>query len=554
MTRLYQDHIIRKQIQLDGVWNFAVDGEDFAYSMAVPGCWEQHPHFRAYRGKGVYRKYFTLQKNTNLRLIFKGVSHTCEVHLDGECIGRHYNAYTPFEICLNDVLAGKHELKLYIDNSFDENSALHIPNDYYTYGGITRPAALEYLPCAYIEYVHFTPVWRESFWAGEIAVRVQNLSETSFCGSLKSFLFEEKVISFGTVALAPGESREFKVSADFPEAKTWCCKEPVLYELNTQLYDENSLIDDCIERIGFRRIETQGNKILLNGEPVFFKGFCRHEDHSSFGCAIPVQAMAEDMELILQTGANAIRTSHYPNDERFLDMCDERGILVWEEGHARGLSLEQMLNPNFDKQSYDCIEEMIRNHYNHPSIVIWGILNECASDTEIGREKYKKQFEQIKQMDASRLTSFASDKHFTDICMDLPDVLSTNIYPLWYNMEDPAEFVNARVEYMSRMAGEEKPVIISETGAGAIYGYRSDTCEKWTEERQSMIIASQLSEFLNNQNLSGVFLWQFCDCRVTEEWFVARPKTYNNKGIVDSYRRKKLAFETVKKYYEEKNV
>ena len=354
------------------------------------------------------------------------------------------------------------------------------------------------------------------------------------------------------------------VSADFPGVKPWCCENPKLYYLHTQLYDggqpakdapaadgtqEGILLDDCIERIGFRRVETRGDKILLNGEPVFFKGFNRHEDHSSFGCALPLQAMAEDIELILQTGANAIRTSHYPNDERFLDMCDERGILVWEENHARGLSLERMMNPNFDRQCHDCIEEMIRNHYNHPSIVIWGILNECASNTEIGRDKYKEQFEQIKQMDASRLTSFASDKHLTDLCLDFPNVISINIYPVWYYPETPEEYLNNDLKWIHETVAEKKPVIISETGAGGIYGYRSDTCAKWTEERQEMILDSLLTEYVNHPELSGIFIWQFSDCRVTEEWFGNRPKSYNNKGIVDTYRRKKLAYATVKKHF-----
>ena len=124
-----------------------------------------------------------------------------------------------------------------------------------------------------------------------------------------------------------------------------------------------------------------------------------------------------------------IRDSHYPNDELFLDMCDERGIMVWEENHARGLGIDGMNNPNFDQQCENCIREMIGNHYNHPSIIIWGILNECASHTEEGREKYKKQYEQIQSMDKSRPTTSATCQHFKDICLDLPDIVSFNQYP-----------------------------------------------------------------------------------------------------------------------------
>lgn len=148
---------------------------------------------------------------------------------------------------------------------------------------------------------------------------------------------------------------------------------------------------------------------------------------------IPVQLMAQDLDLMADMGANAVRTCHYPNDERFLDLCDERGFLVWEENHARGLKLHDMQNPNFERQCEDCIREMIENHYNHPAIVIWGILNECASDTPEGRVMYQKQFEQIKSLDTTRPTTTATCQHFKDLCLDLPDVVSFNIYSGWYS-------------------------------------------------------------------------------------------------------------------------
>ena len=120
------------------------------------------------------------------------------------------------------------------------------------------------------------------------------------------------------------------------------------------------------------------------------------------GRALPFAAIQQDIQIATDLGANAIRTSHYPNDELFLDLCDEQGILVWEENHARGLSLEQMENPNFEYQAEKCIQEMINAHINHPSIIIWGILNECASDTEYGYECYKKQYDLIQKLDSSR--------------------------------------------------------------------------------------------------------------------------------------------------------
>ena len=128
--------------------------------------------------------------------------------------------------------------------------------------------------------------------------------------------------------------------------------------------------------------------MYINGKLILYNGVNRHEFDSEMGRAINKEVMEKDIKIMKQFNVNALRTSHYPNDELFLDLCDELGILVWEENHARGLSEEQMRNPNFERQCETCIREMIAAHYNHPSSYIWGILNECASDTEYGRECY----------------------------------------------------------------------------------------------------------------------------------------------------------------------
>ena len=250
-------------------------------------------------------------------------------------------------------------------------------------------------------------------------------------------------------------------------------------------------------------------------------------------------------------GANARRPCHYPNDERFLDLCDERGILVWEENHARGLGLESMQNPNFDRQCEDCIREMIENHYNHPSIIIWGILNECASETEEGREKYARQYAQIKSMDASRPTTSATCRHFTDISLDLPDIVSFNMYSGWYQDCSVEERNRQETDWIKAAGGAGKPIIVSELGAGAIYGYRDRSRCKWSEERQADIIRENLEVYMNDDDITGVFIWQFADCRVTEEgqWFASRARCHNNKGVVDEYRRPKIAYDTVKEIF-----
>lgn len=121
-----------------------------------------------------------------------------------------------------------------------------------------------------------------------------------------------------------------------PWAECWSPESPVLYLITAVLRTADGAADDIIDRVGFREIRTEGKDILLNGRKLRIKGFCRHEDHPQFGCALPFSAMQHDLMLIKDLGANSIRTVHYPNDELFLDLCDEQGILVWEENHARG--------------------------------------------------------------------------------------------------------------------------------------------------------------------------------------------------------------------------
>ena len=545
MIRLFEQHRIRESKELDGMWNFKAQGKE--YQMPVPACWEQHPDFLSYRGKGEYSKRVYVKNDGNVRLEFKGVSHTADVYFDGEKIAHHYNAFTPFSAVIKNVKKGEHEIKVEVDNTFGEHSALHIPNDYYTYGGITRPVAYEQVDDVYIKNVHFTPKFQDGKWSAKIEVSIGSLSDTAINVDVKSTLAGTEM------------NKEVSIDADttvvfeqeFDDVKAWSQGNSNLYMLNTVISVNDKDIDDLIERVGFRTVEVRDTKIYLNGEEIYLKGFNRHEDYAVDGCAATLQHMVQDMDLMQDMRANAVRTCHYPNDERFLDLCDERGIFVWEENHSRGLKLPDMQNPNFDKQCEDCIREMIENHYNHPSIVIWGILNECASETDEGRVKYNRQYEQIRSMDKSRPVTSATCRHFTDICLDLPDVVSFNMYSGWYKDCPIDERNDQEIEWIKKSGGDNKPIIVSELGAAAIYGYRDRSRCKWSEERQADLIRDNLEVYMTDDRICGVFIWQFADCRVTEvgEWFATRARCHNNKGIVDEYRRPKMAYDTVKEMY-----
>lgn len=142
MERLFQTHEIRKQEELSGLWDFyPLEKPQEKKKVFVPGCVESCPGLENYRGTSVYEREVFLQGN--VRLCLKGVSHTAKVYLDGVPVGEHYNAYTPFTILLRDVPEGKHVIQVTADNSCHQDSALHVINDYYNYGGITRPVFVE---------------------------------------------------------------------------------------------------------------------------------------------------------------------------------------------------------------------------------------------------------------------------------------------------------------------------------------------------------------------------------------------------------------------------
>lgn len=551
MVRTFNTHTIRKSTELTGcLWDFSSCQGEYQkehYRVFTPCCWESHPKFAAYRGEGEYTTNF--EAAGDLRLELKGVSHTATVYLDGKEIASHYNAYTIFDVVVTDIPKGIHTLTIKTDNRFSKASALHVPNDYMSYGGVTRPVLLEELHGVYIKWVHVTPYKKSGNWQAKVEVLVKNYKTTPQIYTVKAALAGEN-ICWENKEIAGGEEFLFSKEIRFSEVVQWTPKNPKLYFVTATIYEGEKAVDDLIDRFGFRQVEIKDKDILLNGKKLQIKGICRHEDHPQFGNAIPVAAMAADLELIKDLGANSIRTAHYPNDELFLDLCDEQGILVWEENHARGLSEKDMKNPNFRRQAMKVIEEMIPAHYNHPSIYIWGILNECASDTEYGKECYKEEFELIKKLDQSRPHSFASCKFKTDICFGLPNVVSYNIYPLWYHDTPVEEYLDDLYQWIQKETqGAGKPFMITEIGAGGLYGYHNSYHSKWTEEYQADALEKQLKAVLNYENCLGVYIWQFCDIRISEEWFGGRPRTMNNKGIVDEYRRQKLAYDVAKKIF-----
>ena len=552
MFRMFETNNIRKQRDICGSWKMfqLSDKGDIVrkYDAIVPSCWESMRGLENFRGQCKYSK--TINTNAgNHRLVFGGVSHTANVYLDGNHIGYHYGAYTPFDIVIPNVAEGEHLLEVVADNRFSAESTLHIPNDYRSWGGITRPVVLEEIGDAYIRYIHITPKMTNSGWEVEAEVLVNNVSVKDQKLTV-TLTVANKSLELGQVEFADGACK-LCGTLSFEDVTAWTHEDPALYMARAELFSDGNLIDDLNERFGFREAKVVGKEIRVNGRAVYIKGFNRHEEFGTLGNAVPENAMAMDLDIIASTGANLVRTCHYPNDERFLDLCDERGFFVWEESHARQLYEKQMSHPNFKIQAGACIDEMIINHYNHPSIIMWGLLNECESFTDIGRDAHLFHYDRIRSLDSSRPVTAAANKFFKDICHDLPDIISFNIYPKWYYNHEPVEFIKKLKEYAMAQREADCPILISEYGAAAIYGYRAFSQVKYSEERQAEILKSLTQTFYSLDDVAGMIVWMYADGRVDNDFrdWASRPMTQNNKGIVDIYRRPKMSYYTMSELF-----
>lgn len=551
MQRLFPEHRLRRQVELSPLWTLTTldaGGLDQSVKTTVPGVWESVPGLKAYKGRAVYEN--TFEAGGTLRFVFGGVSFKAVVSLDGREIARHYGAFTAFDAVAENVPQGVHTLRIAVDNRYGEDSALHVENDYYSYGGVNRPVDVEQLGVAYLTGLSVRTRREAGQWIADVQVGVRSLSDTAQeigvrirAGSAER-LFERQILP------ARGQL-ELHASLPARDARTWSPEHPRLYGAEATLLREEQPVDDLCDRFGYREVKVEGGKILLNGEPIVIKGFNRHETAGDFGSAVPLQAMVRDIQLMKDMNANAVRTCHYPNDPRFLDLCDEMGMLVWEEVHARGLVERQMLHPLFRQQTEQCAREMIAQHGNHPCIFIWGCLNECEDTTPAGAALFRWNYDLLRRLDPSRPVTAALLDRKGSLVLGDSDVDSLNLYPLWYHPTDPAVHVENMTRWALENGGAGKPVIISEIGAGGIYGDHDPGQPKWSEERQAEIVRRQIHAVLSHPACSGIFLWQFADTRVDESWAEKRPGCMNNKGVVDLYRRPKLAYAVVKAAFSE---
>ena len=235
------------------------------------------------------------------------------------------------------------------------------------------------------------------------------------------------------------------------------------------------------------------------------------------------------------------------------------GFLVWEESLGWGNKPEQLSDPLFMDQQEEQTRLMVRNSINHPSVIIWGFMNEFHSETEVGKTLCSQLVSAIKQEDNSRIVTFACNHTHDDICYDLIDIISFNTYPGWINTEgegNPMEEIKPDIEgiiaYFKSKAGN-KPIIVSEMGTCGVYGQHDRAGAQWTEEFQVEYLDEVISAVFNMEDICGIALWQMNDAKSylrNGANIRCKPFALNLAGVFDQYRRPKQAAETVKRMFD----
>lgn len=561
MLRLFDEHSAREVTPLDGIWKFKTDKEnvgerdgwynglcDFEKA-SVPSVWNTDLKLLGYEGAMWYEREFYF-RGGNMRLNFGAVMTEARVWLDGEFLGSHYGGFTRFDFLLSDVDEGNHRLTVRVDNSFDKKSIPQVKVDWYHYGGIIRSVDAERLDGIVILGQHLEYLLDVGKRCAECRVRLEvyNSDAEERTSAVTTYL-GEKIGYADELTLAPHERKEILSEPFLVEnIRLWDIGEGNLYDLVT--ITER---DDLCDRVGFRLVEVGREEILLNGRRVEIRGVNRHEEHPDWGFAFPHGLMKRDLDIAEELGCNSIRGSHYPMSKIFLDMLDERGILFWSEipMWGWGFSVKTLADREVVQRGLDMHREMVSDYYNHPAIIIWGMHNEIHTEDPVAIPLSKKYYEYLKAEGGNRIVTFATDKPLEDLCLEYCDLISINAYHGWYSggIDYWAEFLKLVRERRDSLGYGDKPVIFSEFGAAALYGYRTFDDIQWTEEYQARLLCHAIDLFHNDSMCSGFYIWQMNDIRTCIEAGINRARGFNNKGILNEYRRPKAAYFAVKELY-----
>jgi beta-glucuronidase len=508
----------------------------------VPGDWNtQREQLLFYEGPVWYRRLFNYHRRDDTRVFayFGAANYRSTVFLNGEKLGEHEGGFTPFNFEVTNLLRdGENFLIVEVNNARRADGVPALKFDWWNYGGITRDVALVEVPATFIQDYCVQLAKGER---GQIEGWVQ-LNGVQSAQTVTLEIPEAKVRE--TVMTDAAGRADFRISA---KLDLWSPEHPKLYDVVL-----SSGADTIHDQIGFRTVEVQGNKILLNGAPIFLRGVAMHEeapfrDGRAFS--------PEDAQTLLgwakELGCNFVRLAHYPHDENEIRLADRIGLLLWSEIPVYWDVDWQ--SPATLANAQAQLRDMIARDRNRAAIILWSVSNETPVKPE--RLTFLKQLVQdARALDSTRLITSAMNhvdetgpdmRTLSDPLGDELDVLGLNEYVGWYwRKPEDAD----KMQWKSKL---NKPLIVSEFGGGAQYGRHGGSDEIWTEEYQANLYQHQLAMIQRIPNLAGMSAWVLMDFRSPTRMLPGIQDYHNRKGLISNRGERKLAFCVLQKYYKE---
>ena len=536
----------RSVFNLNGIWRFQILKESYDpcsplqnYTpMAVPASMNDlvtDVDVQKHVGQVVYETDFSVPVHDGMeyRLRIGATSHKCDVYLNGTPIGSGINGFYPIDLPLKN-LQRRNRLSVVIDNRLTaenfpagrmKDGKQLITFDFYNFTGIHRDVLVYSVPEKHIKDVTVHTAVDGDYRKLRIDVD-SNCDRVCF-----ELLDKEKnlILEF--------DSPEILID----DPHLWSTKDPYLYTLVVK-----SECDRHEERFGIRKIEVKGDRLLLNDEPVYLKGFGMHEDFFLLGKGNCSAVNIRNFELLKWINANSFRTSHYPYSEEVMDLADEYGVLVIDEVPAVGMNNcehnfgEGGANENTLKLHKELISQLYARDKNHPSVIMVSVANEAATNEVEGGAYFKEVIEHAKSVWDRPVTIVELYKSDETLASQYVDVICINRYYGWYyDHGDLSVIYEQMKEELQKWHDKyQKPIIITEFGADTVEGIHSIPAESFSEEFQLEYIKENCKAFDEFDFCIGEHVWNFADFKTKQG--ITRVRG-NRKGVFTKDRQPKLS-------------
>lgn len=516
-------------------WDYEPDGGDV---LPVPSCWNmRRPEYFYYEGSAWYAREFSYVADDPDERVFLRIgaaNYDAMIFINHEYLGNHYGGSTPFFVELTGKLRSKNLIQICVNNTRTRDRVPMRNTDWFNYGGIYRDVELLRVPKEFIKEFRIALAPDESFQKINVTVTVSDETAQDDVRICIPELEIDQVFTLengrveGTLTAAP---------------ELWSPENPKLYDVTVYFRQ------DCVaEKVGFRQIQVQGVEILLNGKPIFLRGMSVHEDDAVMGKASNREDLLRRFCHAKELGCNFLRLAHYPHHELAAKLADELGLLLWEEIPVYwAIDFE---NPATYKDAENQLLELIARDINRASVIIWSVGNENA-DTDARLTFMSDLAKAAKQFDPTRLVSAACLVNKTklkieDRLAESLDLIGLNEYYGWYEPD------YEELAQIGKNSQPDKPVIITETGAGALAGHHGTTSDMFTEECMAQVYTRQIETIRRLSYVKGMSPWILYDFRASRR-YNSFQGGYNRKGLIAQDKQtKKLAFFVLQKFYQEK--